>query len=71
MARFEDKIVSPGRASDAIASLPVSALRLPSSVVASLHEVGIERVAAFCQQAARQPASPASGRTCCCGMIRR
>src|SRR5450759_1704944 len=38
-------IVSPGRASEAIASLPVTALRLAQSVVSSLHEVGIERVA--------------------------
>lgn len=38
-------IVSPGRASEAVASLPVTALRLADSVVTSLHEVGIERVA--------------------------
>jgi protein ImuB len=37
--------VSPGRASEAIASLPVASLRLAPETVASLHEVGIERVA--------------------------
>jgi nucleotidyltransferase/DNA polymerase involved in DNA repair len=46
VARFGGSdIVSPGRASEAIASLPVASLRLASTVVASLHEVGIERVA--------------------------
>ena len=46
LARFgEAQIVSPGRASEAIASLPVAALRLAPQTVASLHEVGIERVA--------------------------
>ena len=46
MARFGGSdIVSPGRASEAIASLPVAALRLPGSVISSLHDVGIERVA--------------------------
>jgi protein ImuB len=39
------QIVSPGRASEAIASLPVAALRLADSVISSLHDVGIERVA--------------------------
>jgi len=38
-------IVSPGRSSEAIASLPVAALRLSAAVISSLHEVGIERVA--------------------------
>ena len=38
-------IVAPGRASEAIASLPVAALRLAPEIVASLSEVGIERVA--------------------------
>jgi protein ImuB len=38
-------IVSPGRASEAIASLPIAALRLAPKTIASLHEVGIERVA--------------------------
>jgi protein ImuB len=46
LARFGGGgIVSPGRAGDAIASLPVAALRLPSETVSSLHDVGIERVA--------------------------
>ena len=46
MARFgKETIVSPGRASEAIASLPVAALRLSNETVASLHDVGIERVA--------------------------
>ena len=46
MARYgKASIVSPGRASEAIASLPVAALRLPSPVITSLHDVGIERVA--------------------------
>jgi protein ImuB len=38
-------IVSPGRASEAVASLPVAALRLSDKVISSLHDVGIERVA--------------------------
>ena len=55
LARFgEAEIVSPGRASEAIASLPVAALRLAPQTVASLHEVGIERVA---QLAAKPRAS--------------
>ena len=46
MARYgEASIVLPGRCSEAIASLPVASLRLPDSVVSSLHDVGIERVA--------------------------
>jgi protein ImuB len=46
VSRYGDaSIVSPGRASEAIASLPVAALRLPDDVVSSLHDVGIERVA--------------------------
>jgi protein ImuB len=46
LARYSDTtIVSPGRASEAIASLPVAALRLSKETVSSLHEVGIERVA--------------------------
>ena len=46
MARYgNETIVSPGRASEAIASLPVAALRLSKETVASLHDVGIERVA--------------------------
>jgi protein ImuB len=38
-------IVLPGRASQAVASLPVAALRLCETTIASLHDVGIERVA--------------------------
>jgi protein ImuB len=46
MARYSNvNIVSPGRASEAIASLPIAALRLTPETIASLHEVGIERVA--------------------------
>ena len=46
LARYgEAQIVSPGRASEAIASLPVAALRLSPETVASLSDVGIERVA--------------------------
>lgn len=46
MARFSDvRLVSPGRASEAMASLPVAALRLSPATIASLHDVGIERVA--------------------------
>jgi protein ImuB len=46
LARYGDEqIVSPGRAADAIASLPVASLRLAPSTVTSLADVGIERVA--------------------------
>jgi protein ImuB len=46
VARYSNAgIISPGRASEAIASLPVACLRLPGEVVSSLHDVGIERVA--------------------------
>ena len=46
LARHGDaQIVSPGRAADAIASLPVGCLRLSPETVSSLGEVGIERVA--------------------------
>jgi protein ImuB len=46
LARYgEAQIVSPGRASEAIASLPTASLRLSPATVASLSEVGIERVA--------------------------
>jgi nucleotidyltransferase/DNA polymerase involved in DNA repair len=41
----EEQLVSPGRASDAIASLPIASLRLAPSTVQSLADVGIERVA--------------------------
>jgi protein ImuB len=46
VARYSDAThVSPGHASEAIASLPVAALRLARQTVDSLHDVGIERVA--------------------------
>jgi protein ImuB len=46
MARFSSqRIVPPGRAADAIASLPLASLRLASDAVDALHQVGIERVA--------------------------
>jgi protein ImuB len=46
VARFSNRrIVPAGRASEAIASLPVAALRLPEETVSSLRDVGIERVA--------------------------
>jgi protein ImuB len=46
LARHGDaQIVSPGRAADAIASLPVACLRLSPETVSSLGEVGIQRVA--------------------------
>jgi len=46
LARYGSSgVISPGRSSEAIASLPVAALRLSSAVISSLHEVGIERVA--------------------------
>jgi protein ImuB len=45
VARYgEANLVSPGRASEAIASLPIAALRLAPETIASLHDVGIERV---------------------------
>jgi protein ImuB len=46
MARFgKDKIVPPGRMSDALGPLPVAALRLPAHTIESLSDVGIERIA--------------------------
>jgi protein ImuB len=46
VARFtRETIVAPGRASEAIASLPVEALRLAPSTVEALGHVGIERIA--------------------------
>src|SRR4051794_31627963 len=46
VARYsEASLISPGRASEAIASLPVASLRLSDDTVSSLHDVGIERVA--------------------------
>lgn len=46
VARFgADEIVPPGRASDALGSLPVAALRISDKTVESLKDVGIERIA--------------------------
>jgi protein ImuB len=46
VARYGDaRLISPGRTSEAVASLPVAALRLPTETISSLHDVGIERVA--------------------------
>jgi len=51
VARYGDaKIVSPGRSSEAVASLPVAALRLAPQTIASLHDVGIDRVAHLCSK---------------------
>lgn len=45
VVRFGNETMVPtGRASEAIASLPITALRAPIATVASLSEVGIERV---------------------------
>ena len=40
-----DDIVSPGRASEALGSLPIAALRLPEQEIIGLRDVGIERIA--------------------------
>jgi protein ImuB len=46
MARFgKDELVAPGRASEVLGSLPIAALRLDASVIDSLRDVGIERIA--------------------------
>ena len=46
IARFgKDEIVAPGRASELLGGLPVTALRLAPATVESLHDVGIERIA--------------------------
>jgi protein ImuB len=46
MARFsKDEVVAPGRASDVMGGLPIQALRLHGSIVESLRDVGIERIA--------------------------
>ena len=46
MARFsKHEINAPGRMSDVLGPLPVEALRLDSTVVESLRDVGIERIA--------------------------
>ena len=46
VARFgKGGVIAPGRIADALASLPVAALRLPPHTIESLHDVGIERIA--------------------------
>jgi protein ImuB len=46
MARFsKEEVVAPGRASDVMGGLPIQALRLHASIVESLRDVGIERIA--------------------------
>ena len=45
MARFgTDKIVPPGAQAEAIATLPVAALRLPEATVATLRRLGFEQI---------------------------
>jgi protein ImuB len=47
MARFADQwlsIVAPGEAEDALALLPVAALRLPGDVIEALQAVGLRRI---------------------------
>jgi len=41
----QEEIVAPGRAADALGSLPSAALRLPAREITGLREVGIERIA--------------------------
>jgi protein ImuB len=46
VARYgKDAIVAPGRACDVLGALPVEALRLDATIVESLRDVGIERIA--------------------------
>jgi protein ImuB len=47
-------IVPPGRAVEAVASLPVPALRLPRATVEALHRLGVERIG----QLAAMPRAP-------------
>lgn len=45
MARFgEQSVIPPRRAVDAIASLPIAALRLPHQTLEGMHRLGIERI---------------------------
>jgi protein ImuB len=45
VARYgKEKTVAPGRCVDAVASLPVQALRLPQATVDALHRLGVERI---------------------------
>ncbi|WP_262028558.1 Y-family DNA polymerase [Microvirga sp. Mcv34] len=55
VARYGNQaVVAPGRSVEAVASLPVPALRLPSATVEALHRLGIERVG----QLAAMPRAP-------------
>ena len=55
VARYgNERIVPPGRSIEAVASLPVPALRLPQETVESLHRLGIERIG----QLAAMPRAP-------------
>ncbi len=52
VARYgKQQIVTAGRASDALGSLPVAALRLDEGVIDSLRDVGIERIAQLASKA--------------------
>lgn len=55
VARYgKGSVVSPGRSVEAVASLPVPALRLPLATIESLHRLGIERIG----QLAAMPRAP-------------
>jgi protein ImuB len=55
VARYGNQgVIAPGRSVEAVASLPVPALRLPSATIESLHRLGIERVG----QLAAMPRAP-------------
>jgi protein ImuB len=55
VARYGKQIVAPpGRSVEAVASLPVAALRLPQVTIAALHRLGIERIG----QLAAMPRAP-------------
>lgn len=55
VARYgSETVVAPGRSIDAVASLPVQALRLSSGTVEALHRLGIERIG----QLAAMPRAP-------------
>jgi protein ImuB len=41
-------LIPPGGAAAALAPLPLPALRLPAAIVATLHELGVERIAQLC-----------------------
>jgi len=66
LARYSDTtIASPGRTSEAIASLPVASLRLSKGTVSSLHEVGIERVAHLASKPRASLQCALAARFCC------